>query len=218
VVYGRPPTDCITCNGTPDHHYTWTLGVDMYGGGGQVGQKDYYGSAAFGVRVKGDYLINAANKFGAQSWISITHLGKGNMQTSSVDQLDVFDIGIGLYKHFCSGHFCITPLAGAQLALFAPGSQQDSAGSKVFDYTAVGGRLELAASYAFGPRYEHVISAMVGANVYTSVFASPSDCATNASCASDIGLNKGGALGYLGLGYTYRFNSPLGSAPFVTLE
>jgi hypothetical protein len=34
----------------------------------------------------------------------------------------------------------------------------------------------------------------------------------------EAGLDKGGVLAYLGLGYTYRFNTPLGSSPFVTLE
>ena len=36
--------------------------------------------------------------------------------------------------------------------------------------------------------------------------------------AADVGLDKGGAVGYLSVGYTYRFNTPLGSSPFVTLE
>jgi len=35
---------------------------------------------------------------------------------------------------------------------------------------------------------------------------------------AEVGLNQGGATGYLGLGYTYRFNTPLGSSPFVILE
>jgi hypothetical protein len=33
-----------------------------------------------------------------------------------------------------------------------------------------------------------------------------------------IGLDRGGAYAYLGFGYTYRFDTPLGAAPFVTLE
>jgi hypothetical protein len=33
-----------------------------------------------------------------------------------------------------------------------------------------------------------------------------------------LGLDKGGTAGYLGLGFTYRFNTPLGRAPFVQLE
>ena len=31
-------------------------------------------------------------------------------------------------------------------------------------------------------------------------------------------LDTGGAAGYGGLGYTYRFDTPFGSAPFVQLE
>ena len=36
--------------------------------------------------------------------------------------------------------------------------------------------------------------------------------------AESVGLDKGGAAGYLSIGYTYRFNTPLGSSPFVTLQ
>jgi hypothetical protein len=34
----------------------------------------------------------------------------------------------------------------------------------------------------------------------------------------EVGLDRGGAYGYAGVGYTYRFNTPLGRGPLVTLE
>ena len=79
---------------------------------------------------------------------------------------------------------------------------------------ALGGRVELAAQYAFGGRFEHVLSVMGGANVYSAVFADPSEGLSR----MEVGLDRGGVAGYVGLGYTYRFNTPLGSSPFVTLE
>jgi hypothetical protein len=36
--------------------------------------------------------------------------------------------------------------------------------------------------------------------------------------AAERGLDVAGATGYLGLGYTYRFNTPLGATPFIILE
>jgi hypothetical protein len=33
-----------------------------------------------------------------------------------------------------------------------------------------------------------------------------------------IGLDTAGVAGYVGIGYTYRFDTPLGMAPFITLE
>jgi len=99
----------------------------------------------------------------------------------------------------------------------SPAGMGDGEGSEVFNYTAFGGRLELAMSYAFGSRFENVISVMVGANLYSKVFASPSD-PSQGPPADTIGLDEGGAIGYFGVGYTRRFDTPFGQTPFVTLE
>jgi hypothetical protein len=216
---GRPPTQGLFQAVRPEHNYTWSLGADLLLGGGQIGQKDYYGSSAVGVRFKGDYIVNPASKIGAQGYIGITHLGQGSAQTM-VDTLDVFDIGIAGFKHFCPpgmSHVCLTPLIGAQLALLSPANQMDPAGSQVFNYAALGVRAEIDVSYAFGQRFENVISLMLGVNGYSKVFASPSDPSVGPPAAT-IGLDVGGALAYFGIGYTYRFNTPFGQAPFVTLE
>ncbi len=219
---GRPPAQGLYTSTAPSHNYTWTLGIDLFGGGGRIGQPDYYGSAASGFRIKSDYLLNPAAKIGSELYVQVTNLGanKAQMQAgASVDTLDIVDLGIAGYKHFCqgSGRLCLTPLVGVHLALLAPGSQQMDATSEVANYAAIGGRLEGALSYALGSRYEHVLSAQVGVNLYSAVFASPSD-PTVGLPADQIGLDKGGAFAYFGIGYTYRFNTPFGAAPFVTLE
>src|SRR5207302_11470708 len=123
--------------------------------------------------------------------------------SAGVQGLDVFDVGVAIYKHLCQGNgrLCFTPLAGVQLALFSPQSNVDAAGSQVFNYSALGGRLEAGLSYALGTRYEHVLSVMLGANLYTKAFASPQDCAATASCAAVVGLDAGGRVGYRGFGY-----------------
>ena len=220
---GRPPAQNLALAVTPDNHYTWTLGVDLFAGGGRVGQPDFYGTSTAGFRIKGDYLINPAVRLGAQGYIQVNHLDRGSDQMSvgGVYSLDIVDIGVAGYKHLCLGgtpRLCITPLAGVQLALMSPANDTDSAGSQVFNYAAVGARFELALTYAFGYRFEHAVSLMGGANVYSQVLSGPSDDFSSLGTATDVGLDKGGAVGYLGLGYTYRFNTPLGSSPFVTLE
>jgi hypothetical protein len=220
---GRPPSENLALAVTPDNHYTWTLGIDLFGGGGRVGKPDVYGTATAGFRLKGDLLLNPAARLGAQGYVQVNHLDRGSdqMLVGEVASLDIVDVGVAGYKHVCLGgtpRLCITPLVGAQLALMSPASDSDGAGSQVFNYAAVGGRLELAVAYAFGYRYEHVVSLMGGANVYSPVLSGPSDGRTSLGTAADVGLDKGGAVAYLGLGYTYRFNTPLGSSPFVTLE
>jgi len=219
---GRPlaPQQGLFTSISPDNKYTWTLGIDLYGGGGQIGETDpfqYYGSAAGGLRVKGDYLLNAAQRLGVQGYFQLTHFGAGEMDEALVDTLDIFDLGIAGYKHFCLANtqrLCVTPLAGVHLALMSPAGMEDGAGSQVFNYAALGGRVELSFQYAFGTRFEHVLGIQFGGNLYSGVFADPSEGFTR----EEVGLTKGGAFGYFGAGYTYRFNTPLGSSPFVTLE
>jgi hypothetical protein len=222
VVHYAPPSQNLTLAVTPDNKYTWTLGIDLFGGGGQMGQPDAYGSAVGGFRLKGDYLMDPVHRLGAQAYFQISHFDAGKDDMLGVDTLDIFDVGIAGYKHFCLGgtpRLCVTPLAGIHLSLMSPAGEMDETGSQVFNYAGVGGRLEISFAYAFGRRFEHVLSLMGGANLYSAVLSGPSfDDPSGALTAEQAGLDKGGAIGYLGLGYTYRFNTPLGSSPFVTLE
>lgn len=216
---GKPPTQDILAATTPDNKYTWTLGIELFGGGGKIGKKDAYGSAVGGFRIKGDYLLNSAARVGAQGYFTYSRFGKGDDQVAVMtDRLDVIDIGAALYKHLCppsTERLCLTPLVGAHLALFSPNTVDELDGSRQFEYAAAGGRVELAAHIAFGTRLEHVLGVAVGANVYSSVFSAPSDPGFTAEA---MGLDEAGAAGYLSIGYTYRFNTPLGSSPFVTLQ
>jgi len=201
----------------PENKYAWSLGFDFFGGGGRVGQPGYYGHAAGGFRIKSDYLLIPQKRIGAQGYFQISNYGEGSDMSGGA--LSIFDLGIAGYKHLC-GRFsrvCLTPLAGVQLALLSP-NQTDGSGDTVFNYASLAARLEMAASFMLGGRYQHVISAMIGLNAYTPAFSEPSDCFSGVDCKEDVGLDKGGAAFYLGAGYTYRFSTPFGSAPFVTLE
>lgn len=220
---GRAPTMNLVRAQPPQmNKYTWTLGIDLFAGGGQIGNKfadgtNIYGNSETGFRIKGDYLLNPASGIGAQGYFGIGHFGQGEMQTGGNYTLDIFDIGVAAYKHLCDGssRMCITPLAGIQLALMSPAGEDDGYGSQVFNYSALGARLEAALTYGLGTRGEHVLSVALGVNVYSSVFSESMDAYYS---AEEVGLDKGGAAGYLSIGYTYRFNTPLGSSPFVTLE
>jgi hypothetical protein len=220
AAVGRPPTQGLFVAQRPDHHYTWSLGIDFYGGGGKYGQPDIYGTAAGGVRFKSDVMLMPRNRIGGEGYIQITHVGAGSAQVMSgtpVTALDIVDIGVAGFKHIClrgAERVCLTPLLGVHLSLMSPG-EMDSSGNTLFNYSAVGARGELNLSVALGRRYEHVLSAMIGVNAYSAVLSSSSD---TGQTAQDLGLDAGGAFGYIGFGYTYRFNTPLGTAAFITLE
>jgi hypothetical protein len=220
MAVGRPPPALFMAV-RPDHHYTWSLGVDLFGGGGQIGQKDAFGSAAGGVRLKGDYLVAPRSRVGVQAYLQFTHVGQGQMDTGFEQTLEIFDIGAALYKHFClraAERVCLTPLVGVQLALMSPQGDVNSmpdANTQLFNYAAFGGRAELNLSFALGLRYEHVLSFMAGINAYSGALNSSTD---GSATPQELGLDVGGAFGYVGIGYTYRFNTPIGARPFITLE
>jgi hypothetical protein len=213
---GRAPSMGLFSASRPENKYAWSLGIDIFGGGGRIGQPGYYGHGAGGFRIKSDYLLNPKMRVGTQGYFQISNYGSGEM--TSNDSLSIFDLGVAGYKHICGRYsrFCLTPLVGVQLALMSPANDTDSAGDTVFNYGALGARLEMAASLMLGGRYQHVVSGFIGLNAYTPAFMEPADCFGD--CKEDVGLDKGGAAFYLGAGYTYRFSTPFGSAPFVTLE
>ena len=226
-VVGRPPNGTgLFAGTTPDNKYIWTLGADLFGGAGTIGQEDAYGTAAFGFRLKGDYQFLPAQRVGTEVYIQYARFtaGKEQMMTG-VDpfSLDVIDLGAALYKHLCltgTQRLCVTPLVGVQLALFSPqGNVDELDGTKLFNYAGVGGRAEVGLQYAFGTGYEHVLSVTFGGNGYTQAFSGPSaDNPDGFFTSQEVGLDKGGFYGYVGVGYTHRFSTPLGSVPFVTLE
>jgi hypothetical protein len=212
---GRAPSAGLFSASRPENKYAWSLGIDIFGGGGRFGQPGYYGHGAGGFRIKSDYLLNPQHRFGVQGYFQNTNYSEGSDMGSGAT-LDIADLGVAGYKHVCGPYsrLCLTPLVGVQLALLSP----NSTGDTVFNYASVGARLEMAASFMLGGRYQHVISAMIGLNAYTPAFSEPGDCSSGIDCKEDLGLDKGGASFYLGAGYTYRFSTPFGSAPFVTLE
>ena len=225
-VVGRPPT-AMLLGSKPDNHYTWSLGGDLFAGGGVMGGaysngSNIYGSVAGGFRLKADYMLVPAARIGAQGYIQYTQFTPGAKDTMDAASLQVIDFGVAGYKHLClASHesICLTPLLGVHVSTMSPQGNtgiDPSSGdmTALFNYVGVGARAEVNLAIAFGPRQEHVFNAAVGVNAYSKVLAGPAGDTTG----TFVGLDSGGSVGYLGLGYTYRFNTPFGSSPFVTLE
>jgi len=108
---GRPLGQNLVMAGTPDNQYTWTLGIDLFGGAGKIGQDNYYGSAVGGFRIKGDYMVDPRLRMGTQVYLQYSHFGQGKNDSLFADTLDIVDFGIAGYKHFCLGpqsRACVT--------------------------------------------------------------------------------------------------------------
>lgn len=220
-VVGRAPQQAIFKNQGPDNHYRWTLGVEGYAGGASFAGLDgeAFGHFSSGVRFKGDVLVNPRARIGAQGYISYTTISDNANDPASVQgRLDILDVGVAVYKDLCLKgveNLCLRPLAGASLAFMDPNQTVGEDGSQQFNYLAVGLRAELAAQYAFGLRQEYVIAAMFDLNVYTPALADPTD---GSPTRMEVGLDAAGVVPYFGVGFTYRFNTPLGARALVTLR
>jgi len=218
-VIGRPPTGTgVFAAVTPDNKYIWTLGGNVFGGGGTIGRDGIYGNTAYGFELHGNYLFNPAQRIGAQAYVQYAQFSQNEDGTGGDIGLTSVDLGIGLYKHLCprgTERLCLTPMIGAQLALYSPEFDQFD-GEAQFNYAAAGVRVELGLEYAFGNRMEHVLSLKIGANGYSAVFSDPG--VDGGATAEMVGLDATGGYGYFGIGYTHRFSTPLGSSAFVTLE
>ena len=136
-------------------------------------------------------------------------VGDNGMPTN-IGGMSIVDFGVGLYKHFCTGRMCVTPMAGAQIVGYAPSSNPNSSQ----DFASIGLRLQASLGYALGSHYEHYLSLSAGADFD----AKPLGSYDVDPSSPDIGLDRGAAIFMLTLGYQYRFNTPFGQSPFFQLE
>ena len=198
----RPDAALFAATAVPEHKYTWTLGFELLAGSGKWGVQEEYSNPSFGFRFLGDYLLSPTRKFGLQASIGLLHANE-----TSRRGIDVIDIGLAGYKHFCFGRTCITPLVGPSIGLLQPA---DLSGSDAMP--AIGIRAEARVGFALGRRFEHLLSVTAGFQGYTRAFDSGD------LDAEFEGLDEPSAVALLAFGYTYRFNTPLGSSPMWTLE
>jgi hypothetical protein len=215
-----PPVDTAEFRGQPldlfkptppSHEYTWTLGGSLFAGGINIAGKENspYASGGGGFRLHADYMALPAMNVGIQGHLGFIGVGE-NPDSFQKDSLSIVEVGASAYMHVrCAGRMCITPLAGLMLAGFQP---EDTMTNEV-RYMGMGLRAEVGLSWAFGPRFEHVISVIPALGMYLPPVGSYQDRDPDA-----YGLDGVSTAFTLGIGYTHRFNTPFGTAAFITLE
>ena len=207
-----PPSlfDQVAAN--PKHEYTWSIGAQVLGMKASVGAKEDWDPGAAGLRILGDYALSARRGIGAQGYLTLFNLGGKEGGSFMDENLTIVDFGLSVYKEVCRGRACVKPLAGVQVALLSV--SQDGAESAQF--SAIGARAELGFEYALGKRFENVLTAAVGLDIYGPGQANGDEFAAPDPAA--FGLDKSSANLYFGLGFTRRFNSPLGSQPLFQVQ
>lgn len=187
----------------PRHEYVWTVGADLFFGSANIDDEDAYGNGAAGIRLRVDYMLAPVLGLGAQGYLDYINVTAGDEDVSIGQNLSIVNFGAALYKHFCFGKMCVTPLAGLQFAAL----DTETSVSTETSSAAFGLRVEGGLSYAFGSNFQHVVSANLGHLRY----GEPEDTDT-------LMFDRGGGVTYLAIGYTRRFSTPFGSAPILGLE
>lgn len=200
-----PPPSLLDQKAAPKHEYTWTLGGQLLGSSVKYGFKDAYDSSGAGFRVTGDYLLMPQRGVGVVGYLQATQVAAGVLAES----LSVVDLGVGVYKDFCTGHVCVKPVLGLGFALFQTELMSASGSDSLVGLSARG---EVTGAYAFGPRLQHLITASVGYAGYTQPVGEYEND------PEAYGLDEPGNALYLGVGYTHRFDTPFGQSPFFVVQ
>jgi hypothetical protein len=202
------PKDSLFATKPLSHDYTWTVGASLMAASSTVGG-DYFGSGAGGFKGWVDYMVVPERKIGLQGHIGFTNVAPSDELDGG--SLSIVEIGGSVYSHLrCMGRTCITPMVGVQLA----GMQPSDIESTEVRLASFGIHAEANISFAFGKSWQHVLSVSPGFSVYMPAFGSYD----NGLEAMDFGLDAAGAVIGVSFGYTRRFDTPFGQAPFITLE
>lgn len=209
VTVAPPPSLLNQVTVAPSHEYTWTLGAQVLGMQVSLGEQGQWKKATGGLRLLGDYSIARDKGFGAQGHLGFFSVDSTDDNFDHFDtSISVIDFGISAYKELCRGRACVKPLGGVQFALLSPSDAMSDG------FTAFGVRGELGFEYALGAKYENVITAGVGVNVYFGA----AEAENSVELPEDWGLDKPSANGYVAIGFTRRFSSAFGSTPLFQMQ
>jgi hypothetical protein len=200
----------------PVDSYKWSVGGDLgFLGNVNAGKDTFgnelYGKSGFNLRLFANFIVNESARLGLQGYLGIGSL-PANEPTNPDEALGMFDLGGALFWHRpLAGHLYWTPLVGLSLAVRQP--QELAQG-----FISLGSRAEVGFSYVFGGGGEHAFSVTPGFNIYFPTSGEQETDYGDARSASYYGFDETRALFALNIGYTYRFSTPFGSTPLITLE
>ncbi|HLU65585.1 MAG TPA: hypothetical protein VKZ63_04890, partial [Kofleriaceae bacterium] len=195
----------------PIDSYKWSVGGEI-GVLGNLGMGEspagdrLYGPGGANLRLFANFIINEEQRLGVQGYLGFA--GLPPTDENEFDQgLAMADIGGALFMHRpLTGHIYWTPLIGAHLAIQQP--QELSQG-----FLAIGARAEVGFSYVFGPQGEHALSINPGLNLYF-----PAGGEIDGVDPDEYGFDRTRGTFAINAGYTFRFSTPFGSTPLITLE
>ena len=218
---GAPPATgedpfVATESAAPVDSYQWSVGGDIGFLGNVNASEDEFGNPLYGegganLRLFANFIIHQGTRLGVQGYLGFGALPPSDDNFDN-ESLGMFDLGGALFTHRpLTGHLYWTPLVGLSLAVRQP--QELTQG-----FISLGSRAEVGLSYVFGPGGEHAFSVTPGFNIYFPTSGEQETDLGDPRDASYYGFDETRALFALNFGYTYRFSTPFGSTPLITLE
>lgn len=182
----------------PASDYKWALGFNVTGVGNQGIGRDFArqgGGAGFHV----DLLLSPYSNLGARGYVNVINFaeepGRYEFRTG--------ELGAAVYWHRPIGsNLLITPILGAHVAALTVAGYDSYGLPTSMAFQTFGFRAELAFQWLLGGG-RHVLFAAPTASFY---LPATTDVAGDTSPA-ELGLDNGGAVVGLALGYEYRFAS-----------
>ncbi len=210
---GGPDPFIAAVAGPPPGSYKWSLGGTLgglanlsIGRAGDYEGQEIYGRGGAELRLFANFIVSEPARLGVQASLAFGAIAPVDENTSE-NNLVLADIGGALFLHLPLGNrILVTPLAGPLISVQQPDELSQG-------YIAFGGRAELGLSFLFGSRLEHAFGLTPGINVYA-----PASGDVEGFEPSEFGLDVTHATFSVSLGYTYRFSTPFGTVPLITLE
>jgi hypothetical protein len=206
----------VATESAPVDSYQWSVGGELgFLGNVNAGEDEFgnalYDSGGVNLRLFANFIIHQGTRLGVQGYLGFGALPPSD-DNFDQESLGMFDLGGALFTHRpLAGHLYWTPLVGLSLAVRQP--QELTQG-----FISLGSRAEVGFSYVFGAGGEHAFSVTPGFNVYFPTSGEQETDFGDPRDASYYGFDETRALFALNFGYTYRFSTPFGSTPLITLE
>jgi hypothetical protein len=212
---GDDPFVSVQSAGKPDA-YTWSIG-GTFGGlanlntgreidNSQGLDQEMFGPGGAELRLFANFIVSQPARIGVQASLGVAALAPGE-DNDEENNLVLADIGGALFVHLpLFRHLFVTPLAGPQISVQQPNELSQG-------FVAFGARGELGFTYVFGRRGEHSFSLVPAINVYF-----PAGGEVEGLEPSEYGLDETHATFGVSAGYAFRFSTPFGTVPLITLE
>jgi hypothetical protein len=200
----------------PVDAYTWSIGGTLGGlanlntgrevDNSQGLDQEMFGPGGAELRLFANFIVSQPARIGLQGSLGVSALAPGENNDED-NNLLLADIGGALFVHLpLFRHLYVTPLAGPQISVQQPNELSQG-------FVAFGARGELGFTYVFGRRGEHSFSVVPAINVYF-----PAGGEVEGLEPDEYGLDETHATFGVSAGYAFRFSTPFGTVPLITLE